>query len=118
MANTNYYRLKQIDKDGKFSYSNIVVLKDNNLLTSGLIAVYPNPVKNVLNVKIASPVNNKTTFLITDINGKSLIKKVTNVGNGESIVQVDISVLSAGTYYLNLICTTGCENAVMKFVKQ
>ncbi len=29
-ASTNYYRLKQIDKDGKFSYSNIVVLKDNS----------------------------------------------------------------------------------------
>ena len=119
-ATTNYYRLKQIDKDGKFSYSNIVVLKDDNLIATGLAAIYPNPAKNILNVKIASPGNSKTTLLITDINGKSLIKKVTNVGNGESIVQLDISVLSAGTYYLKLICAMGLRkwsNKICKTIK-
>ena len=115
---TNYYRLKQIDKDGKVSYSNIVVLKDNNALASSLSVVYPNPAKNILNVKIASQNDSKVTLLIIDINGKTLHKKVTNVGNGESIVQLNISDLSAGNYYLKLICTNGCENAVMKFVKQ
>ncbi|MEJ7678927.1 MAG: hypothetical protein WKG06_13945 [Segetibacter sp.] len=29
-AISNYYRLKQIDKDGKYTYSHIVVLNDNN----------------------------------------------------------------------------------------
>ncbi|MEO8762847.1 MAG: ELWxxDGT repeat protein [Ginsengibacter sp.] len=114
----NYYRLKQIDKDDKFSYSNIVVLKNNTMVVPGLISLYPNPVKDLLNIKIASPGASKIILVITDINGQSLIKKVSNSGGSESIIQVDVSVLSAGTYYLKLICTIGCENIVTKFVKQ
>ncbi len=117
-ALTNYYRLKQIDKDGKFFYSNIVVLKDNNALAPGSITIYPNPVKNMLNVKIASSANDKIMLLITDINGKTIINNATNTGRGESIIQVNISHLSAGTYFLKAICSSGCESAVKKFVKQ
>ena len=94
-----------------------MVLKNNDLVTSGLIAVYPNPVKNILNIKIASQGANKTTLIITDITGRSLIKKITNAGNGETIVQLDVSVLPAGIYYLKLIRTNGCENAPIKFEK-
>jgi len=115
---TNYYRLKQIDKNGKFSYSNIVVLKHDNTYETGLIAVYPNPAKNIVNVRIASPGNSNITLQVNDVAGKSVITNVTQVGNGESIVQLDISHLSAGSYFLKLACSNGCENAVIKFVKQ
>ncbi len=118
LASTNYYRLKQIDKDGKFSYSNIVVLKDNNAPASGLSAVYPNPAKNTLNVKIASQSNHAITLMITDLNGKSLLNKITNISNGESIVQLNVAQLSSGTYFLKIFSADGKENTVKKFVKQ
>jgi hypothetical protein len=114
----NYYRLKQTDNDGRFSYSNIVLLKDPDVITAGLIDVYPNPVKNILNVNIASQNNTKITLVVIDINGKSLIKKGAYAGNGQSILEVDVSGLSAGSYYLTMTCPDGCKNTVMKFQKE
>ena len=117
-ASTNYYRLKQIDKDGKFSYSNIVVLRDENAITAGLSTIYPNPVKNTLNVKVASLNNEKVTLQLTDLSGRLLQNKVTQVGNGETIVQLDVSHLSAGTYFVKIISGDGKQNTVGKFVKE
>ena len=50
----NYYQLKQMDKNGNFSYSNVVVLKQHPV-APGLLAIYPSPATDVLNVKSASP---------------------------------------------------------------
>jgi hypothetical protein len=36
-----YYRLKSIDIDGRFSFSNIVVLSENNLYSGGIVALNP-----------------------------------------------------------------------------
>ena len=114
----NYYRLKQIDKDGKFSYSNIVVLKDNNALAPGLSSIYPSPAKNILNVKIASQSNNKITLLITDLSGRLLQNKTTQVSNGTTIVPLDVERLPAGTYFLKILSAGGKENSIKKFVKE
>jgi hypothetical protein len=47
-----------------------------------------------------------------------LLNKITNVSNGETIVQVDASHLSPGAYFLKIISGDGSENVMMKFVKQ
>ncbi|MEJ7678928.1 MAG: T9SS type A sorting domain-containing protein [Segetibacter sp.] len=57
------------------------------------------------------------TMLITDLSGKLVLKKVTNTGNGESIIPLNVSKLSAGTYFLKMFTADGKENAVKKFVK-
>ncbi len=80
--------------------------------------LYPNPVKNVLNVKIASSPNDKVTLLVTDITGRTIINKATNAGGGERVIQMNVRHLSAGTYFLKAICGSGCESAVKKFEKQ
>jgi len=43
-SNNNYYRIKAIGKDGKTTYSNIVMVKMNSKISS--ITVYPNPIKD------------------------------------------------------------------------
>jgi len=94
------------------------VLKDNNGIEAGTTIIYPNPVRNKLNVKIPSSNNNQVTLLLTDLSGRSLQNKVIQVGTGESIVQIDVSYLPAGTYFLKIICSDGCANAVQKFNKE
>lgn len=54
-------------------------------------SVYPNPVQNVVNIRI----NGKATLTLTDLSGKILLTK-TLEGNGE----INVSHLSAGLYYL------------------
>lgn len=115
-SSTNYYRLKQIDKDGKFSYSNIVVLS-NNIGTNNFITIYPNPVKNILNVKIVPTTNSKINLVVTNVYGKNVLNKNTNVGNIETIVQLDVSQLPSGTYFVKIISEDGKEIATQKFIK-
>ena len=119
LAGTNYYRLKQIDKDGKSAYSNIVVLKDVNALPPGSITAYPNPAGSILNVKIASSFNNNNiALLITGLNGKLMLRKTTTVGKGETIIPVSIAQLPAGSYLLRIINGDGSKYSTVKFVKQ
>ena len=51
---TNYYRLKQIDFDGAFEYSNIINLtteqSDSYRENHPTISIFPNPVQNELNI--------------------------------------------------------------------
>jgi hypothetical protein len=47
--------LKQVDKDGKATLSNIVLIKGDKTNTVQVIAVYPNPVKEALNFKVDAP---------------------------------------------------------------
>ncbi|MEI2708507.1 MAG: hypothetical protein V9E96_05745 [Chitinophagaceae bacterium] len=54
LLSTGYYRLKQIDKDGKFNYSSIVILRSDKKGDLIVGNMYPNPVLNILNLSIES----------------------------------------------------------------
>jgi hypothetical protein len=118
LAGANYYRLKQIDKDGKISYSNIVYLKGivvNNLIVS---AVYPNPTRDVLKASVQAPLAETITFIVTDMMGKTISRQVTNVISGDNTININVANLPSGSYLLKAICRNGCETAYQKFTKQ
>ncbi len=117
-ASANYYRLKQIDKDGKSALSNIVLLRDGNTPAIGDVSVYPNPAKNIVTVKISLANSINIKLAVTDMSGKTIFTKSVLAGNGETIVQVDASRLSTGSYFIKIISDNGKENVVKKFVKE
>ena len=113
----NYYRLKQIDKNGKFSYSGVVTLS-RRLTEITLSKVFPNPATTELNVVITSPRAEKLTIIVTDLRGKVVMQTSTNVVLGENQQQLNVAKLAGGTYMVKVICADGCETAVHRFVKQ
>jgi hypothetical protein len=117
LLGNGYYRLKQMDKDGKSSYSPIVLIKASRV--SGLVisSIYPNPVKESLGMAIQSPINDIVTVVVTDITGKTLLRKQAAVQVGANNLQLDVMQLASGTYFVKLLCSNGCETAVQKFVK-
>ncbi|MCZ2222219.1 MAG: T9SS type A sorting domain-containing protein, partial [Chitinophagales bacterium] len=117
LAGNNYYRLKQMDKDGKSSYSNVVILKGDKANQVSITGVYPNPTRNTLNVNIASPSSERVSIVITDISGKVLVQQNVELNAGDNVKQIDVSRLSQGTYLIKTICANGCESAVTKFAK-
>jgi hypothetical protein len=86
----NYYRLRMIDKDGKYEYSNIITLKAEFPVKA--FAVISNPVKNEL--RIASSM--KATLRLVDAGGR-VVKRI-NIKEG--VNTFDINNLSNGIYYL------------------
>ncbi len=104
----NYYRLKQIDLDGRFSYSKIVSIDFSDFQT---IKLYPNPVKNMLRVEGLNPLKN-TTLSIVDASGK-LIQQL---GTMSRSYTYDLQNLSNGTYYLKVEADKKITK--LKFVKE
>ncbi|MCZ2222436.1 MAG: fibronectin type III domain-containing protein [Chitinophagales bacterium] len=117
LVSNNYYRLKQMDKDGKVNYSNVILIKGDKSAQISITGVYPNPTRNTLNVNIYAPSSEKVSVVITDISGKVLAQQNLVLNTGNNTQQIDVSRLSQGTYLIKTICNNGCESAVTKFVK-
>lgn len=113
-----YYRLVQIDKDGKSNFSKVILVKGEKINSLSLNAVYPNPAKDKLNLVVASPANNNINIIITDLAGKTVRRQAFSVANGGNNLDIDVSALSAGTYFIKADCNDGCKTPVTKFVKE
>ncbi|HRI22750.1 MAG TPA: T9SS type A sorting domain-containing protein, partial [Panacibacter sp.] len=108
IAGSNYYRLKQVDKDGKYSYSKTVSI---NYLKPGSIQLYPNPAKDKLTAKGLNAAN-ASTIVVLDIQGKQLLKFSAKAAT----YSFSIGSLAPGTYMVRVKDNNG--TAVEKFVKQ
>ena len=88
VAVANFYRIKQVNRDGKFSYSPVRTIRYGTIAG---ISVSPNPASNIINVN--SSEQNMTVSLV-DAAGRRLITQKLTSKNG----QVDISKLPKGIY--------------------
>jgi choice-of-anchor B domain-containing protein len=92
---TNYYRLKTVDLDGRFSLSKVIAVEFSN--TKPSVFLYPNPSKNRLFLSNNSYTDNQTV-LIMDIVGKVVMQST--IGQGRT--GFDISSLSNGAFFLKV----------------
>jgi hypothetical protein len=114
---TNYYRLKQLDKDGKSSYSSVVVLRRGGRKLE-IANIYPNPTVDVLNAVISSDKEEKVTLAIVDIAGRVITSQQVTTTLGSVNVSFNIKSLSKGTYFIKLINTSTSETQTERFIKQ
>ena len=118
LVGTNYYRLHQIDFNGKESFSNIVVLKSASITKAEITRVYPNPVDAQLNIVLNTPNSEKVQIRITDLVGKVITEKVLQTNQGDNNVQFNTSNLSRGTYLIRVYSSNNSEMSIQKFIKQ
>ncbi|MFT3933700.1 MAG: T9SS type A sorting domain-containing protein [Chitinophagaceae bacterium] len=109
VSGINYYRLKQVDKDGRYTYSPTVKLVFES--NARELNVYPNPARNT--ITIAYPGNQKKlTLTIFDLAGRQVMNKELN---SQSLLHLDVSNLTGGVYTLRL--NDGVKQSFSKFVK-
>ena len=96
----NYYRLTQVDKDGKKTVYAVKIV--NIKKTNGGISVYPNPVKgNIINIKVADVIDSRLNVQLVSVDGK-VIYSGTNVQRGDAL-QVRLNAIpTAGVYLLKV----------------
>ena len=109
----NYYRLKMIDADGKFTYSPI---KSVNNKTHLSISIYPNPVKDNLAVNLQSDMDAAVLLNISTVGGSLVMQKRIASIDGNNTNQINIASLAKGNYLLT--ATSGDEKQVIKFEKE
>ena len=119
-ANANdfdvYYRLKQIDFDGNFSYSNIVKISNTDNGTFDVVNVQPNPFDNELNIRINAISDKNIQVLIYDSKGALVSERNVNAILGLNTINIDnANVLPKGFYVLKV--TQGGITKAIKLVK-
>lgn len=92
-------------------YDDFLAVQENEILDR--LSIYPNPVSDLLNVKIDATLD-VSEILVYDINGKQLIATTPSVNALET--QVNTATLSNGVYFLKVNSSQG--TAVIKFLKQ
>ncbi len=87
LSKANYYRLKQVDVDGKFSYSPVRLVK----FGKDILTITPNPAVNFIKVfSSQSPLS----INVFDQGGRRVISRTLTNG----MLQIDISSLPKGSY--------------------
>ena len=108
----NYYRLKQVDLDGEYEYSDIVSIK----MTRGFdeVSIFPNPVQYLLNVRMNTPLEKGSHIGI--FNSLGVLMQEVEIGNAEQLAPINVENLSAGTYFICI--KNGNQDLILKkFIK-
>lgn len=106
----NYYRLKQIDKSGAFTYSNIVAVE---FALQQYIRINPNPAKDLLNITIGNP-SAGIIFKIYAFDGRLIYTE--SKKSSMRTYQLGIANLPAGSYLLK--ATVNDQDLVQRFIKE
>ena len=96
----NYYRLKSIDLDGSYSYSNVIVIETKLETNSGVL--YPNPTSDIIKYSFNSETNEKLEIKVLDVVGKVVLRVETELEVGNNTIPVSLSELPSGTYTIQI----------------
>ena len=99
----NYYRLKQIDLDGKFEYSRIVLIR-NPVIGKEVFKLLTNPFANSIDLQLGNLKAGRAIINLYDLNGKLILRQEYNVYPSSRLrIQVPVGVLPNALYNLEMI---------------
>ena len=89
-----YYRIKSIDKDGNYNYSQVVSVSN---VTGNSLTIYPNPAKESIDISY-SQTGTEASIKIVSVYGAAM--KVYKAQPGTSHLKIDVTALSPGSYII------------------
>ncbi len=107
VAGINYYRLKQVDFDNQYTYSDIRMVKVDSY---NQINIYPNPANEWITISFLS---NFATIEITDVLG-IVVYQQKDLHQSEAVI--DISRLNKGVYFIKI--SNDSKSLTGRFVKE
>jgi hypothetical protein len=100
LAGSAYYRIKQTDRDGKFSYSEIIRISNSEVALKGL-RIFPNPISGNVPVTIENGnwTNKKVTVTIYNAIGGIVRQEQITFGS-DSRAKINVEALQKGSYFI------------------
>ncbi len=110
-----YYRIKLVDKTGKYAYSNVAIVK---LPGMGSIKVSPNPFVSDININMAVEQNTSLAIRIMDITGRVVLSTTQKISKEAPQVAIkNLNYLKKGIYVVEVIDMQSDKRAVVKIEK-
>lgn len=91
-----YYRIKEIDNNGYYTFSKVVVLDADKAGSS--YAIFPNPADNYIEINASYGVNGNSTVELFDAVGRKLISNIII----NATVKINTADLPNGTYLIRI----------------
>ena len=107
-----YYRLRIVDKDGAVSYSKIVSVQLP--IANYQLAIYPNPVTDILSLQIQNKRNETATIKIIDMAGKVKTEQIAQLSAGTNHISLNISTLAKGSYEVVVVVENQLQQQFIK----
>lgn len=100
IVGNNYYRLKMLDASENISYSNVASVRvAATESTQFYVEAYPNPIQDMLHIRISGTLQGNAQILITDVAGKL----IQSIPMKENQIEVDMRNLSSGVYLIKYV---------------
>jgi len=114
LTGTSYYRLKQVDFDGKFTYSDILPVKF--AASKQLCTIQPNPA--TANVEVVLYISSEKVIPVRIMNamGAIIFEKEWSVHEGINRLPIDVAQFAKGVYFVTL--ENGPEVSKLRLVKE
>jgi hypothetical protein len=99
----HYYRLKQIDFDGSFTYSGVAEVEVSLPTVFSLEQNYPNPFNPSTSIQFSLPVDAQVTINIYNLIGENVAEVASgNFAAGQHKVDFNANTLTSGIYFYQL----------------
>ncbi len=106
-----YYRLKMLDKTGKFTYSNVV---EAGVKAANSFAIYPNPVHSALHLQVSSTKAGAGIVQVIDVLGRVLVSQQVQLSIGTNNLTVPVLAIANGSYRVVLKGETVAQQQFIK----
>ncbi len=95
---SNYYRLKMVDLDGSFEYSNVIEIR---IKGEQQISVMPNPTKGQFQIIFDNEVSGKIRINVLDATGREVLDVQEDVNNLKT-KDIDLAAMAEGVYLIRV----------------
>ncbi|MDQ3291883.1 MAG: T9SS type A sorting domain-containing protein, partial [Bacteroidota bacterium] len=110
-----YYRLKQVDFDGKHVYSQIIALNSQSGSKIETLIAYPNPTQKEVRIFVPEKLDVKTTILVWDVAGKLVKTEERKDVTEPNYLDLNLESLATGTYIVSI--QSGTKNYVLRVIR-
>ena len=96
-----YYRIKQVDLDGKYAYSKTVSIRNNQNID---VQIYPSPAVQKTTASIQLPKEDEVSISIFDANGRFIreLMVASSLDKGSHNLELDLTGLTSGVYSIGI----------------
>ncbi len=101
VTSTSFYRVRSVDKAGKLQYSEVIKLATAS--KEVYVQIYPNPVKDLVNLECNNLTSGTYLLRIHDSKGAIVLQRQLALQQGSTRIPLNLGQLSGGSYFVQLI---------------